>query len=137
MNSAASGFLTLDPSPTEPIQEHTDSIVDDLLASLPRAERLSAEERRGIIARYTAVLEGNFIYWMTAAYLSPLGRTKPARSSWAIFAKKCAIVTRGCSESSAWPSTPFQRIQMRKLCIKICRTSVYSSDGSRLRRSPQ
>src|SRR5205085_2256184 len=24
----------------------------------------------GIIARYTAVLEGNFIYWMTGAYLS-------------------------------------------------------------------
>ena len=23
-----------------------------------------------MIARYTAVLEGNFIYWMTAAYLS-------------------------------------------------------------------
>jgi hypothetical protein len=33
-------------------------------------ERLSADERRGIIARYTAVLEGNFIYWMTGAYLS-------------------------------------------------------------------
>jgi len=78
MNSAASGFLTLDPSPTEPIQEHTEGVVDDLLASLPRAERLSAEERRGIIARYTAVLEGNFIYWMTAAYLSV--RSEEARS---------------------------------------------------------
>jgi len=44
--------------------------VNDLLASLPPAERLSAEERRGIIARYSAVLEGNFIYWMTGAYLS-------------------------------------------------------------------
>jgi hypothetical protein len=38
--------------------------------SLPRVDQLSSEQRRGIIARYTAVLEGNFIYWMTAAYLS-------------------------------------------------------------------
>jgi len=52
------------------IQEHTDRVVVDLLASLPNAEQLSADERRGIIARYTAVLEGNFIYWMTGAYLS-------------------------------------------------------------------
>jgi len=44
--------------------------IDDLLASFPHPEQLSADERRGIIARYTAVLEGNFIYWMTAAYLS-------------------------------------------------------------------
>src|SRR6266481_7277669 len=70
MSSVATGFLTVDPSLTELIQEHTNSIVDDLLASLPRAEALSADERRGIIARYTAVLEGNFIYWMTGAYLS-------------------------------------------------------------------
>jgi len=40
------------------------------MASLPPAERLSADERRGMIARYSAVLEGNFIYWMTGAYLS-------------------------------------------------------------------
>jgi CRP-like cAMP-binding protein len=37
---------------------------------LPNPEQLSANQRRGIIARYTAVLEGNFIYWMTAAFLS-------------------------------------------------------------------
>jgi hypothetical protein len=41
-----------------------------LLASLPDPGQLSAQERRGIIARYTAVLEGNFIYWMTGAYIS-------------------------------------------------------------------
>ena len=57
-------------SPTAPIQEHIDRIIDDLLASLPDPEQLSPDERRGIIARYTAVLEGNFIYWMSAAYLS-------------------------------------------------------------------
>ena len=38
--------------------------------SLPEPATLSADERRGILARYTAVLEGNFIYWMTGAYLS-------------------------------------------------------------------
>jgi hypothetical protein len=31
---------------------------------------LTDEDRRRIIARYTAVLEGNFIYWMTATYLA-------------------------------------------------------------------
>jgi hypothetical protein len=30
-------------------------------------EQLSADDRRGIIARYTAVIEGTFTYWMTAA----------------------------------------------------------------------
>jgi hypothetical protein len=37
---------------------------------LPNPQTLTAEERRGIIARYSSVLEGNFIYWMTATYLS-------------------------------------------------------------------
>jgi len=40
------------------------------MASLPDPEQLSHEEQRGIIARYSAVLEGNFIYWMTAAHLA-------------------------------------------------------------------
>lgn len=44
--------------------------IDNVMDSLPRPDQLSSEERRGMIARYTAVLEGNFIYWMTAAYLS-------------------------------------------------------------------
>jgi hypothetical protein len=52
------------------IQEHIDSAIDDLLGSFPDPQQLSAHHRRGIIARYTAVLEGNFIYWMTGAYLS-------------------------------------------------------------------
>jgi Iron-containing redox enzyme len=47
-----------------------DNVIQELITSLPDAGTLSARERRGIIARYTAVLEGNFIYWMTAAYLS-------------------------------------------------------------------
>src|SRR3989454_657230 len=57
-------------SSTAPIQEHIDGVIHDLLVSFPDPEQLSPDERRGIIARYTAVLEGNFIYWMTAAYLS-------------------------------------------------------------------
>src|ERR1700680_3509084 len=52
------------------IQEHVDCAIDDLLGSFPDPEQLSADQRRGIIARYTAVLEGNFIYWMTGPYLS-------------------------------------------------------------------
>src|SRR5271166_3561177 len=52
------------------IQKYVDSAVDDLLGSFPKPEQLSSDQRRGIIARYTAVLEGNFIYWMTGAYLS-------------------------------------------------------------------
>jgi hypothetical protein len=47
-----------------------DQTIDEVMNSLPRVDQLSSEQRRGIIARYTAVLEGNFIYWMTAAYLA-------------------------------------------------------------------
>ena len=52
------------------IRQHLEVATDELMASLPDADLLSAEERRGIIARYSAVLEGNFIYWMTGAYLA-------------------------------------------------------------------
>jgi hypothetical protein len=55
---------------TAPIQEHVEQAIEELMASLPRPEQLSADEQRGIIARYAAVLEGNFIYWMTAAHLA-------------------------------------------------------------------
>jgi len=51
-------------------REHVDREIEDLLSSLPDPEQLSTAEQRAIIARYTAVLEGNFIYWMTAAYFS-------------------------------------------------------------------
>jgi hypothetical protein len=47
-----------------------DRAVQELLAILPDPNDLSPTERRGIIARYAAVLEGNFIYWMTGAYLA-------------------------------------------------------------------
>jgi hypothetical protein len=52
------------------IKPRIDSEIDGLVAALPDPKDLTPEQRRGIIARYSAVLEGNFIYWMTAAYLS-------------------------------------------------------------------
>src|SRR5438445_12929186 len=55
---------------TAPVQELVERAIEELMASLPDPDQLSPEEQRGIIARYTAVLEGNFIYWMTAAYLA-------------------------------------------------------------------
>jgi hypothetical protein len=53
-----------------PIKRQLDSEIESLIAALPDLKDLTSEQRRGIIARYTAVLESNFIYWMTAAYLS-------------------------------------------------------------------
>ena len=70
MISASSGLVTPNLSQSASIQEHIDPKIDGFLASLPRPEQLSADERRRILARYTAVLEGNFIYWMTGAYLA-------------------------------------------------------------------
>ena len=52
------------------VQTKVGAMIEELIASLPTAKQLTSEERRAIIARYTAVLEGNFIYWMTATYLA-------------------------------------------------------------------
>jgi hypothetical protein len=60
-------------SPAHPVallEAKTTAIIDELMGSLPDPKELSGEERRGIIARYTSVLEGNFIYWMTATVLA-------------------------------------------------------------------
>jgi hypothetical protein len=70
MTPAAAGRVTSTESRTAPIEAHIDQAIEDLLASLPEPGQLSAAQRRGIIARYTAVLEGNFIYWMTGAYIA-------------------------------------------------------------------
>lgn len=59
------------------IKQQVDCMIDDLMTSLPSVTALTSEERRGIIARYTAVLEGNFIYWMTATLLAT--QTEDAR----------------------------------------------------------
>lgn len=60
------------------IAERIELMVSDLLRPLPDPNLLPFRERRGIIARYAAVLEGNFIYWMTAALLS--ARSEEARA---------------------------------------------------------
>jgi hypothetical protein len=57
-------------NPVALLEDKTTAIIDELIDSLPDPKALTSEERRGIIARYTAVLEGNFIYWMTAAALA-------------------------------------------------------------------
>jgi hypothetical protein len=69
MKSEAS-VHTLDRLQGQSLQEQVDRASADLLGSFPDPGQLTAGQRRGIIARYTAVLEGNFIYWMTATYLS-------------------------------------------------------------------
>ena len=52
------------------VQEKIVARINKLISALPRVADLTAEQRRGIVARYTAVLEGNFIYWMTATLLA-------------------------------------------------------------------
>jgi len=69
MNTIGLEFTT-SLSCVDAAQERIAPMIDSLLASLPDPDQLTDHERRGIIARYTAVLEGNFIYWMTATYLS-------------------------------------------------------------------
>jgi hypothetical protein len=54
------------------LRQQIDSTIEELMTALPDPRQLTAEQRRGMIARYTAVLEGNFIYWMTATYLDNL-----------------------------------------------------------------
>ena len=70
MTSAAAAVATPSDSQIAAVQARIDDSIDQLIAALPDAAHLSDEQRRGIIARYTAVLEGNFIYWMTGAYLA-------------------------------------------------------------------
>jgi hypothetical protein len=54
----------------ELVKGQTTAIIDEIIGSLPNSKRLTDSERRGIIARYTSVLEGNFIYWMTATAIA-------------------------------------------------------------------
>jgi len=71
MTPAAAAAVAVSAEPLGAvIQARIDREIEDLLASLPHPADLSPAERRGVIARYAAVLEGNFIYWMTGAYLA-------------------------------------------------------------------
>ncbi len=80
--TSASSMASSIPVPSllqiEQVQARLDNITQEFLVSLPGPETLSVEQRRGIIARYASVLEGNFIYWMTGTYLSI--QTDEARS---------------------------------------------------------
>jgi hypothetical protein len=66
---AAADVLTTNPQVAS-IQARLEGQIETLLASLPDAAKLTAAQRRDLIARYTCVLEGNFIYWMTGAYIA-------------------------------------------------------------------
>ena len=59
------------------LKPQIDTMIEELISSLPNPTSLNAEERRGIIARYSSVLEGNFIYWMTATFMA--ARSEVAR----------------------------------------------------------
>ena len=56
--------------PVALLEDKVTAIIDELIDSLPDPKQLTGEERRGIIARYSSVLEGNFIYWMTATAIA-------------------------------------------------------------------
>jgi hypothetical protein len=70
MTTATVGVITPTGPATAAIQARLECEIEVLLATLPDPAQLSPEARRGIIARYAAVLEGNFIYWMTGAYIA-------------------------------------------------------------------
>jgi hypothetical protein len=73
-----SSVMTAPDRATNSIKDYLAQVGSDLLTAFPPAEQLSAGQRRGIIARYSAVLEGNFIYWMTGAYIA--AQTEEARN---------------------------------------------------------
>jgi hypothetical protein len=78
VNSRNGFALTSEVIDIKYAEQFVNDVCDAFLAYLPRPEQLTVENRRAILARYTAVLEGNFIYWMTSAYLS--AKTEEARS---------------------------------------------------------
>lgn len=63
-------YLSQDHASDDAIRAKVTDMIDGLIGSLPDPRMLTAEQKRDIIARYTAVLEGNFIYWMTATLLA-------------------------------------------------------------------
>jgi hypothetical protein len=69
----AEGLILSSPEITHPTVEMetaATAIINELMDALPDSKQLTSEERRGIIARYASVLEGNFIYWMTATVIA-------------------------------------------------------------------
>ena len=62
----SAGFV----APVSSLQETNNRMIEELISTLPDPKELTSSERRGIVARYSSVLEGNFIYWMTAALIA-------------------------------------------------------------------
>jgi hypothetical protein len=60
------------------LQQTINQMIDDMISRLSDPKKLPSTERRGIIARYSSVLEGNFIYWMTATVIAT--KAEAARS---------------------------------------------------------
>lgn len=50
--------ITMNKTLTQVAKEHLEGITEDLVSSVPSPQQLSAEGRRAIIARYSAVAEG-------------------------------------------------------------------------------
>jgi hypothetical protein len=65
-------------TPTNAIRDQLERLVEQLIASLPSVDNLSADQQRRMIARYSSVLEGNFVYWMTGASLAAKSREAQA-----------------------------------------------------------
>jgi len=78
VTTALPGIQTPSPALRMSVQQDVNHAIEGLLASLPDPKQLTSDQRRGIIARYTVVLEGNFIYWMTGAFLAV--RSEEARA---------------------------------------------------------
>jgi hypothetical protein len=52
------------------VEMRLDESIEQLLSDLPRLDRLSVEQIRAFLARYSVIAEGNFIQWMAAAHIS-------------------------------------------------------------------
>ncbi|MGC2163413.1 MAG: iron-containing redox enzyme family protein [Silvibacterium sp.] len=91
------------------IPQTINGMIGDFMANLPDPKHLTSIERRGIIARYTSVLEANFIYWMTATYLAvqvdaarPIiidNLTEEVRDAHPVMLRKFAIAAHAFPES--------------------------------------
>src|SRR6185369_3631153 len=62
--------MKVDKSKSSLIEGKIQGRVRDIMGSLPSISKISRREARAIVARYTAVLEGNFIAWMTSAHIA-------------------------------------------------------------------
>lgn len=70
MTPASANVMNREEVSVATIRAEIEREITKLRATLPDPEKLTSDQRRAIIARYTSVLEGNFIYWMTGALLA-------------------------------------------------------------------